>query len=198
LKAKLKITIITAMISVTELRAGKHFQIDGQPYQVIEYKHSKVGRGNASIKLKIRNLRTQAVIDKTYISGASVEPINTTTKIGQFLYRENQAYIFMDPKTFEQFEIQERIVKDQGRYLKEGEEVKLLFWEDEPLSIELPTFMVYQIKQTDPGVKGDTVSAVYKPAITDNNLVIKVPLFIKIGDLIKVDTRSGNYLERAK
>ncbi len=184
------------MIPVTEMRAGRLFEENGEPYQVLEYKHTKMGRGTANIKLKVRNLLNGSIIEKTFISGAKVKPIETEVKILQYLYKEGEDYFFMDPKTFEQFILPVKTLAGKEKFLKEEETVKILFWKEKPLAIEMPITLIFTVTQTPPGIKGDSVSASFKPAILDNGLVVKVPLFIKTGDKIKVDTRTGEYVER--
>lgn len=184
------------MISVTELRTGTAFKFEGQPYQVVEYRHTKLGRGAANIKVKARNLSTGAVVEKTFISGAKVEPIETTVKVLQFLYQDEKSLFFMDPRSFEQFSLNKSILGDRVRYLKENITFKVLFYEGEPLSIELPFSMVLEVIEAPPGVKGDSATASTKPVTLENNLVVQAPLFVKKGDKIKVDTRTGEYLER--
>lgn len=186
------------MISVTELRAGTTFKVDNQLYQVIEYRHTKLGRGTANIKVKIRNLTSGAVVEKTFLSGNKVEPIDTMNKQLQFLYQNEENLHFMDPRSFEQFSLNKSILAEKCRYLKEGEEVKVLFYEEKPLSIELPISIIFEVVSAPPGVKGDTVSASTKPVTLDNDLVVRVPLFVNKGDKIKVDTRTGEYIERVK
>jgi len=184
------------MISVTEMRAGRLFEENGEPYQVLDYKHTKMGRGTASIKLKVKNLISGAVIEKTFISGAKVEPIETEMRTAQYLYKEGHDYFFMDPQSFEQFSLSQKILAGKEKFLKEEQTVKILFWEQKPLVVELPITMVFSVVQAAPGVKGDSVNASFKPATLDNGLEVKVPLFVNVGDKIKVDTRSGEYLER--
>ena len=184
------------MIPVNEMRAGRLFEENGEPLQVLEYKHTKMGRGTASIKLKTKNLITGAVTEKTFISGAKVEPVETEVKIVQYLYRENEDYFFMDPQTFEQFNLSTKILAGKEKFLKEGQAVKILFWREKPLAVELPITLVFTVTQAPPGIKGDSVNASFKPATLDNGLEVKVPLFINIGDKIKVDTRTGDYVER--
>jgi len=186
------------MISVTELRVGRTFQIDGVPYQVVEYKHTKMGRGTASIRVKIRNLQNGSVVPKTFISGAKVEPVELETKLAQYLYRQGDEFYFADPRTFEQFSLPESAMGGKEKFLKEQEEVKIIFWEEKPLNLELPLSLVFEVAQTNPGIKGNSVNASFKPATLDNGLGVQVPLFIKIGDRIKVDTRTGSYIERVK
>lgn len=192
------------MISVTELRAGRTFQIDGVPYQVIDYKHTKMGRGTANIRVKVRNLYDGTIVQKTFISGAKVEPIETQTRLIQYLYQQGEDFCFIDPRTYEQFSLTKTIMEGKEKFLKEGEEVKILFWslagaqdkEDIPLGIELPSKMEFTVEETGPGVRGDSVTASFKPATLDNGLVVRVPLFVNAGEKIKVDTRTGEYLGR--
>ena len=184
------------MIPVTEMRVGRLFEENGEPYQVLDYKHTKMGRGTASIKLKTKNLITGAVVDRTFISGAKVEPVETETKTVQYLYREGDDYFFMEPKTFEQFSLSTKVLAGKEKFLKEEQNVKILFWQEKPLAVEIPITMIFVVVETPPGVKGDSANASFKPATLDNNLEVKVPLFIKVGDKIKVDTRTGEYVER--
>ncbi|MBN1263236.1 MAG: elongation factor P [Candidatus Pacebacteria bacterium] len=186
------------MIPVTQLRAGAVFEKDGQLWQVIKYEHQKIGRGSANIKLRVKNIRTGAVSDLTFISGSKVEPVDLIRKQAQFLYREDDFFNFMDPKTYEQTQLEKSFLGDQGMFLKEGEVYGLTFWEDKPLAVELPVSLVLEIKKTGPGVKGDSATNIFKEAVCENDLVVKVPLFIKEGDRVKVDTRTGEYVERVK
>ena len=189
-----------AMIPVTDLRAGRAFQINGTPYQVTNYLHVKVGRGNATIKVTSRNLKTGSIEEKTFNSGATVEPISTLKKKMQFLYKTPLAASFMDPQTFEQIDVKTQILGKTLNFLKEGELADLLIWskdDQEVLSVELPPKIALEVKDTPPGVKGNSASNVYKDAILENGLTVKVPLFIKPGEKVLVDTRSGEYIERA-
>jgi len=190
----LKISFV--MISVTELRAGRTFQVDGVPYQVIEYKHTKMGRGTANIRVKVRSLLDGSVVEKTFISGAKVEPIETEVKTVQYLYQQGDELCFIDSRTYEQFSLAKSVMAGKEKFLKEGDEVKILLWDEKPLGVELPNFLIFKVTSTSPGIKGDSVTASFKPAIMENGLVVRVPLFINVGDKIKVDTRTGEYLER--
>ncbi len=186
------------MISVNDLRSGTTFKLNGVPFQAIQYKHTKLGRGNANIKVKARNLSTGAIAEKTFISGAKVEPIETLVKTLVFLYQDGDNLYFMDPQNFEQFSLDKSVLGERVKYLAEEGKVKIIFYEDKPLSVELPNSIVLEVISAPPGVKGDTATASTKPVTLVNNLIIQVPLFIKKGDKIKVDTRSGNYIERVK
>jgi elongation factor P len=186
------------MISVTELRGGRRFLIEGQPWEVIEYKHVKMGRGNANIKVKSKNLKTGAVLEKSFLNGSKVETIETERKALQYLYRDHDEYFFADPQTFEQSSLERKVLSGKERFLVEGSEVTFVMWDGAPLDIELPNSMVFEVAQTDPGVKGNSATNVFKPATMSNGLQVKVPLFVNIGDKVKVDTRNGEYQERAK
>ncbi len=184
------------MISVTELRTGRAFKLDGQPFQVLNYKHTKIARGSANIKIKARNLITGAVVGKTFVSGAKVEPIETSIRTLQYLYQDDSHLYFMDPRSFEQFSLGKSVLGDKAKYLKEESKVKVLFYEGKPLSVELPKSMVFEVKDAPPGVKGDSATASNKPVTLENGLVVRTPLFVKKGDKIKIDTQSGEYQER--
>lgn len=186
------------MIPVTELRQGKTFEEEGQPYIVLEYIHTKMGRGTANINVHAKNLLTGSVVRKTYISGAKVEDIVTPKKKLQFLYKTGDIYTFMNPKTYEQVELSGHIIKDQTQYLKEGEEVEIMFWEEIPLAIILPPKMQFSVAETGPGLKGNSATNVFKDAVLDNGLQTRIPLFIDKGEKIWVDTRNGEYVERVK
>lgn len=184
------------MISVTELRAGTTFSHQDQIYQVLSYEHIKMGRGSANVKVRAKNLRTGATVEKSFISGAEVEEINLTKKKVQFLYVEGQNFHFMDSQTFEQFELSANLLGPVAKFLKEGMEVTLLAYQEEPLALALPPKMKLKVKETGPGIRGDSATNIFKEAILENELKVKVPLFIKEGDTVVVDTRTGEYAER--
>jgi len=186
------------MISVTGLRAGTTFQIDSQPYVVLKYEHTKMGRGTANIKVKIKNLKSNTVLEKTFVSGAQVQEISTTKRKLQYLYQQGDNFCFMDPKNFEQFSLKKEVLGDQPEFLAEGTLVDVLFCEDVPLSIDLPPKLEFTVVETGPGVKGNSATNIFKPATLQNGLIIKVPLFVKSGERIMVDTRTGEYIERVK
>ena len=186
------------MIPATNLRTGVSFEDNGQIYLVISYEHIKMGRGSANIKVKVKNLRSGATVEKSFISGARVEEINLEKRKAQFLYSDDDGCHFMDSITFEQFSLGRQMLGDQAKFLKEGMEVSILSYGEEPLVVDLPLKMEFKIAEAGAGVRGDTVSNVYKDAILENGLKVKVPLFIKEGDKVLVDTRSGEYVERVK
>ena len=186
------------MISATELRNGATFRMDGQPYQVLEYKHTKLGRGTANIRVKVRNLATGGVVEKSFISDARVEELATQTRELQYLYKDGENAYFMDPRNFEQFSLPLPILDRQADFLKEGENVRVMFADDQPLSIQLPLAMIFTVTQAPPGVKGDSANASFKQVVLDNGLKTKVPLFVNEGDRVKIDTRTSAYLERIR
>ncbi|MDP3973801.1 MAG: elongation factor P [Candidatus Daviesbacteria bacterium] len=185
-------------LNVNELRNGTFFKEGKDIFLVVTYEHMKTGRGSGNIKLKVRNLRSGAVVEKSFITGARVDEANVEKKKAQFLYRDGDIFNFMDPVSFEQFSISANVVGDQAKYLKDGLEVTLIVSEDEALGIELPLSLVYEISETGPGERGNTISNVFKEATLDNGLVVKVPMFIGVGEHVKIDIRSGEYVERVK
>lgn len=186
------------MLNVTDLRSGTTFQEDGNVFEVLEYSHTKMGRGTATIRVKVRNLRTGAVLQKTFISGARVEEADLEKKVGQYLYKDDRSLTFMDPASFEQFSIQASVIGDVSKFLKEGENYSLLTLGEDVLKVELPRTVELKVVDSPPGIRGDTVSNVYKVAKLENGVEVSVPLFIKEGEKVKIDTRSGDYIERVK
>jgi elongation factor P len=186
------------MINATELKAGVAFLQYGKPYQVIKYSLIKMGRGGAVVKVTARNLENGATEEKSLSSNVAVEEVSTSKKKLQYLFKDSSSVTFMDSKTYEQVEVPLSVLAEDTLYLKEGESVDVLFWDDKPLSVILPPNVVLGVSECDPGVKGNSATNIYKPAVLDNGLNLKVPLFIKIGDKIRVDTRTGEYVERTK
>ena len=186
------------MISVTDLRAGTVFEEKGQYFLVLSYEHSKIARGSGNTKVRVRNLETGAVINKTFNTGARVADANLSHKKAQYLYSDNQGLHFMDPMSYEQFTVDRKLVADVAKYLKEGMDLNLLSVDEKTVGVEIPKIMDYKIIQTGGSARGNTVGSAQKDAVLENNLVVKVPLFIKSGEVIRVDTRTGTYVERAK
>lgn len=186
------------MLNVNDLRNGTVFSDGGQLFRVITFEHIKMGRGSGNIKLKVKNLKTGSIVEKSFITGARVEDANVEKKKTQYLYHDGEGYNFMDPISFEQFPVAASVLGDNAKYLKEGLDVVLIVTGEETLDIELPNSIVYEIKETGPEEKGNTVSNVYKEAVMDNDLVVKVPMFMSAGEKVKVDTRTGQYVERVK
>lgn len=186
------------MFNASDLRAGAVFKEDGTIYQVITYEHNKMGRGSGTIKVKVRNLKTNSLTEKSFITGARMEEADVEKKKAQFLYSDGETYNFMDPVSFEQFPLPGSVVGDLSKYLTDGLDVNLIVAEGQAVALELPNSLIYTITETGPGEKGNTVSSVYKAATLDNGLEVKVPMFMKVGDKVKIDTRSGQYIERVK
>ncbi len=184
------------MISVTNLRAGAYFTEDNNLFQVLTYEFVKLGRGTATIKTKVKNVRTGSIVEKVFISGAKVQEANLDKKEVQYLYRSGDNFVFMDPTTFEQFELSKDKVSDQIPYLKDGMNVKVAFYQDEPLAIELPIKMEFTVADTEPGYRGNSATNIFKDAVLENGVKIKVPLFVNLGEKIIVDTRTGEYVQR--
>lgn len=186
------------MLSVTELRAGTVFEDRDEYFVVVSYEHIKMGRGSGTVKVKVRNLTMGATIEKTFQTGAKIAEANLERKKVQYLYQDSQGYHLMDLVTYDQFMVDKRLIGDVGKFLKEGMELALFAVGDKPLYIEIPKICQYKVAQTGGSARGNTVGASYKDAVLENGLTVKVPLFIKIGEVIRVDTRSGEYVERAK
>lgn len=163
---------------------------------VVKYEHIKVSRGSAQVKVKVRNLITGQVLEKGYQSTAKVEDADVYTKNAQYLYNDG-TYVFMAPDTYEQFSIPEDVIGDSARFLVEGEKVMVQYFDEKPISVDLPTTLIFEVSYTEPGFKGNTVSNVLKDATLSNGAVVKVPTFVKIGDKVKIDTRTGDYVSKA-
>lgn len=184
------------MISATQLKNGTTFVMNGTPFKVTKYTHQKIGRGGANVKLVVRNLQTGNQEEKTINSNAKVDEISTTKRPLQYLYNDGSSASFMDPRSFEQVEIPMKVIKDQLPFIKEGETAEILFWNEKPLSVEIAPKVTLRVKETTPGVKGNSATNVFKPAKLENGLEVKVPLFVKEGDKVRIDTRTGEYTER--
>jgi elongation factor P len=185
------------MIDVNELRKGVTFELDGSLYKVTDYHHHKPGRGNATIRIKARDLRTGSNLEKTFQSGDRVQEARLDFHNVQFLYSDDEFYYFMDQETFEQPALKAEMLGDSALYLTEGMEVKLTFYQGEPLDIELPTSVDLEVVEAGVAVRGDTATGVTKKVKTQTGLEVQVPQFIEQGDLIRVDTRTGAYVTRA-
>jgi elongation factor P len=186
------------MYSTSEFRKGLKIEIDGAPYTIVEFLHVKPGKGGAFVRTKIKNLMTGKVLDQTFRSGEKVEKPDLVELEMQFLYREGDTFHLMDNATYEQLALTGEQLGDAVLFLTENMNVKVLFFNQQPVTAEVPNFVELTVAQTEPGVKGDTASGGSKPATLESGAVIQVPLFINEGDRLKVDTRTGNYIERAK
>ena len=186
------------MYSTNEFRRGLKIEIDGEPYVIQEFQHVKPGKGNTFTRTKLKSLVTGNVIDRTFKSGEKVGKPDTQEKEMQYLYRDGDEFHFMDNISYEQQFIARKQLAGADRFLQENLVVTVLFHNGKPLTVELPNFVELTITQTDPGVKGDTASGGTKPATLETGATIQVPLFIKEGEKIKIDTRTAEYVERVK
>lgn len=186
------------MYQPTDLKKGTVIQIDGTPYRVTEYGQKVMGRGGSIVNVKLKSLLDGAVIPKTFKGADKIEPADVSHRKAQYLYADGSDFHFMDPETFEQFAVGPEIVDDAMSYLKEGDEIDLQSFNGTIINIELPKNLYLEVTYTENVVKGDTTSSVLKDATLETGKTVKVPSFIKVGDIIKVDTRTGEYLERKK
>ena len=184
------------MIEANALRKGVIFEMDGNLFKVKDYHHNKTARGGATIRIKALNIRTGANIEKTFNSNERVKNIRLDYKKVQYLYNDDMFFYFMDNETFEQPAISTAMVDDAASYLKEGLAVKLTFFGDEPLDIELPTSVELEVVEAEIAVRGDTATGVTKKIVCETGLEVQSPNFVDVGDVIKVDTRTGEYLTR--
>ena len=186
------------MYQPTDLKKGTVIQIDGQPFRVTEYAQKVMGRGGSIVNVKLKNLVTGAVIPKTFKGADKIEPAEVSNRTVQYLYQDGQDFHFMDPESFEQFQLTADIVDEAAAYLKERDMITLQFFGDKVINVELPKSLYFEVTYAESVVKGDTTSSVQKDATLETGMTIKVPAFIKQGDIVKVDTRDGSYLERKK
>jgi elongation factor P len=185
------------MYSPSDFRRGLRILVDDEPYYVVGYQHFKMGRGKANIRTKLKHIKTGAVIEKVFSTNDSFKPPDMEEKKMQYLYENVGEFTFMDSQTFEQISVPMDNLGDAKWYLLENEEYKILFLDNEAISVDLPTSVVLEVVETEPSAKGDTVTNITKPATLVTGLVVKVPPFVREGDKVKVDTRTGEYLERA-
>ena len=186
------------MYQPTDLKKGAVIQIDGQPFKVIEYSQKVMGRGGSIVNVKIKNLITGAVLPKTYKGQDKIERAEVNNQTAQYLYSDGSNLFFMNPTSFEQFELPIEEAEDVTKYILEGAEVQLQFFDGKVINVELPTTVNLTVTYTENVVKGDTTSSVLKDAKLETGVTVKVPSFIKTDDVLKIDTRDGSYVERAK
>ena len=186
------------MYQPTDLKKGVVCQIDGKPYRVIDYGQKVMGRGGSIVNVKLKNLIDGSVIPKTFKGQDKIETAEVSNKTVQYLYSDGDTYYFMDPETFEQFELSSDTVDDAKSYLKEGDSLTLQFFGERIINVELPKNLFLEVTYTEDVVKGDTTSSVLKDATLETGLTVKVPSFIKTGEVISVDTSTGEYRERKK
>uniref|UniRef100_A0A7C4PMS3 Elongation factor P n=1 Tax=Anaerolinea thermolimosa TaxID=229919 RepID=A0A7C4PMS3_9CHLR len=184
------------MIDVNDLRKGVIFELDGNLFRVLEYSHHKPGRGNAVIRIKARNMRTGATLEKTFTSGDRVQDVRLDYHNVQYLYNDDRFYYFMDTETFEQVAVDKEMLAENAGFLKENMEVKLTLYQGAPMDIELPTTVDLKVVRAEAAVRGDTATGVTKKVEVETGAQVEVPLFVNEGDTIRVDTRTGTYVTR--
>jgi len=187
-----------ASYSTNEFKRGLKLMLDGDPYTIVENEFVKPGKGQAFNRVKVRNLKTGRVIERTFKSGESVEAADVMDTDMQYLYNDGEAWHFMHPETFEQIAADAAAIGEEGKWLKEQDMCVVTLWNGVPISVTPPNHVILTVTETDPGVRGDTATGGTKPAICDTGAVVQVPLFIDVGDQLKVDTRSGEYISRAR
>jgi elongation factor P len=187
-----------AVYSTNEFKSGLKILLDGDPYSIIENEYVKPGKGQAFNRVKIRNLKTGRVVERTFKSGDTAEGADVVEQDMQYLYNDGQFWYFMQPDTFEQIGAGEKAVEDAKQWLKEEMSVIMTLWDGVPLYVAAPNHVELKIVETDPGVRGDTATGGQKPAKLETGAVVRVPLFINEGEVIRVDTRTGNYISRVK
>ena len=186
------------MISTGELKKGVIIEMDNQLYSILDYQHQKIGRGSAQVRMRIKNIRTGSISDTTVQAGTKFPRVRLEQRTMQYLYLEDGNYYFMDQENYEQIGLSANQLGETVNYLKDGMIITVSFYETEPVDVEPPINVELQIVETDPGFRGDTASGGTKPAKTETGLVVQVPLFVNQGETIRVDTRTGTYLERVQ
>lgn len=187
-----------ASYSTNEFKNGLKILLDGEPYNILDIDFVKPGKGQAFNRVKVKNLKTGRVIERTFKSGDAVEAADIFEKNMQYLYNDGEHWYFMVPETFEQYPADGNAVGDAAKWLKDGDTCTVTLWNDVPLTVEPPNFVTLRVTETDPGVRGDTSSGGNKPAVLETGAVVRVPLFLNQGELIKVDTRKAEYVSRVK
>lgn len=183
---------------ITDLKKGQVFQLEGVPYRVVEYSQKVMGRGGSIVNVKIKSLLDGKVLEKTFKGNEGIEPADVTNQSVQYLYNDGSTFFFMNQETFEQFEVPADLVGDGSGYIKEGDMIVLQFFDGRPINVELPKNVPLKVTYAEDVVKGDTTSSVVKDATLETGITVKVPAFVKTGDLISVDTATGAYRERVK
>lgn len=187
-----------ASYSTNEFKSGLKIMLDGDPYNIVENEFVKPGKGQAFNRVKIKNLKNGRVIEKTFKSGEKVEAADVMDTDMQYLYTDGEFWHFMDQSSYEQVQADAVAVGENHKWLKEQDICNVVLWNGQPISVEPPNFVTLMVTETDPGLKGDTAQGGVKPATLETGAVVRVPLFIEIGNVLKIDTRSGEYVSRAK
>lgn len=186
----------SSMISSNDFRTGVTIELDGSVWRVVEFLHVKPGKGSAFVRTKLKNAQTGSVVERTFRAGETVPQANIEKREMQYTYKDADQYVFMDMETFDETRLNEDQIGDRVKYLLEGMDVNVITWNDDVLDVELPNTVVLEVTDTDPGVKGDTATGGTKPATVETGAQVMVPLFISIGEKIKIDTRNDSYLGR--
>ena len=186
------------MISTADFRSGARLLLEGQPFYIVEFQHVKPGKGGAFVRTKLKSLMTGNVLDRTFRSGERFEEPDLEERDLQFLYAADDTYTFMDTETFEQFSYEKKQLGENADLLKENMVSKILIYEHRPIGVELPIFIELKVVDTEPGFRGDTASGGNKPAVLETGAVVKVPLYLEVGEIIKIDTRTREYVERVR
>lgn len=187
------------MIATSDFRKGLKVEYKGEPCEIVDFQHVKMGRGGAIVRTKLKNIKTGAILEETFRSGEKLEPPQLEEKSMQYLYSQDNMYYFMDEETYEQIPLAESLLSDAKKFLKENLTVRILYHKGVPITVDIPTFVELTVVKTDPaGFKGDTTSGGGKPATLETGAIVRVPFHINEGDVIKVDTRTSEYIERVK
>jgi elongation factor P len=184
-------------VATNEFRNGMHIELDGQTWRIVEFQHVKPGKGGAFVRTKLKSLDSGSVVDRTFRAGEKFERVRTETKSMQYLYDSGDEVVFMDDETYDQITLPRSGVEDALPFLQPSSSVQVLFVNERPSGVDLPASVILAVTETEPGVKGDTVSNVTKPATLETGAVVQVPLFVNVGDKIKVDPREKRYISRA-
>ena len=184
-------------VTTSDLRKGLTILLDGELYKITDWQHQKLGRGSAQVRLQLKNLRTGTNIERTFQAGSRFEDVRLERRSMQFLYADGDQYVFMDPETYDQISVSAETLGEARNFIRENDTVDILFYNDQVVDVELPAAVVLKVVKSEPGVRGDTATGATKPATLETGITIQVPLFVNEGDFVKVDTRTGKYLERA-
>jgi elongation factor P len=195
--APIKLPAVAEVVSTNQFRNGMHVELDGQVWRIVEFQHVKPGKGGAFVRTRLKNLNSGAVVDRTFRAGEKMPRVHTETKNVQYLYDAGDEVVFMDEESYEQIQLLRGDVADELAFLQPSSSVQLLTVDGRPAGIQLPASVELAVVETEPGVKGDTVSNVTKPATLETGAVVQVPLFVNTGDRVKVDTRERRYMSRA-
>lgn len=184
------------MLSSNDFRTGTTIELDGAVWRVVEFLHVKPGKGSAFVRTKLKNVQTGSVVERTFRAGEMVPQATLEKRVMQHTYKDGDQFVFMDMETYEEARLSDEQIGERVKYLKDGMEVNVISWNDQILEVELPNSVVLEVTETDPGVKGDTATGGTKPATVETGAQVMVPLFISVGERIKIDTRNDSYLGR--